>query len=110
MGSNLVNSWCILIFVSTSPRVPKQDHVMVETQNSFRASISIPGIQEKLLPLMTSWQQCYSPLCYNDEPFDDNDIVIANVQEEVLPIETSLEQHYATFQNNDDLIDDNSNT
>lgn len=48
MASDVVDYGCILIFFTTSPRVPAQDHKpLVETETSFRSNDSVPDIELK---------------------------------------------------------------
>lgn len=93
MASNVANYRCIPIFVTTSPRVPSQDvELHVETKTSFRANMSNPDNEEKVLPRTMSLQQYYSPINDNYNNIDDNDIMLEDVGEEVLQLTMSLEQ------------------
>ena len=80
MASDVANSGCIPIFVTTSPQVPSEDlEPPVETEISFKINMSGPDIKEEVLLRMTSLQQYYSPLHDNNDNIDDNGITLVDV-------------------------------
>ena len=60
-----MNEWCILIFVTKSPKITNQKPV--EEENS----VTLAAVEEEMFPLTTSPQQGYSSFQYNNNSIDD---------------------------------------
>lgn len=59
-----------------------------------------------MLPIPTTLHQHYSPICYNNDPVDKNNITLVTIEKEMLPLTSLLQQGYSLFLYNDDPMDE----